>query len=242
MRHLVPALIAVVLAAHGPVAAKPTRLRTGSVGGTAFVLGPIPEDAPPLHVVGDTHPSDWTGGKNVDYYGLWDVVISVLPLNNPSAASASDPPSFPEPGALICQEECDSVTVATGDRLELWNFGDKPVLLNVVKDGRTRLRISIQASQVEPPAEMDISSLEAGVYELIDPSGKRERSLLYRAAVGEIVVGPTNGNCRYAITLTPGKYKVRAWHPFLPLVEKIVNVRARSATRMNPIFRIPKAK
>jgi hypothetical protein len=125
----------------------------------------------------------------------------------------------------------------------LLNFGEKPVLLNVVKDGRTHLRISIDAERTDPPALLDISSLEAGVYEIVDPSTKSGRGWLYRAAPGEIVVGSTGGNCRYKITLTPGKYRIRAWHPYLTSpVEQIVNIRARFTPRVNPVFRLTRSE
>ena len=228
-----------VFAYDGSVAAKTRALRTGDVSGTAFLLGPFPEQGTylQLHTTGDTHPNDWKGARDAEFVGLADVVVSAIPVHNPSAANPSDPPSFPETGALVCEgTKCEYVTVATGNRLELYNYGDEAVSLNVVKDGRIRLDISIDASQTDPPALVDISSLETGVYEIIDPPSKKLRGWLYRAAAGEIVVGPTGGNCRYTIALTPGKYRIRAWHPHFSPIEQIVKIRAGIITRVNPVF------
>jgi hypothetical protein len=91
------------------------------------------------------------------------------------------------------------------------------------------LNISIDASRTDPPTLLDISSLVAGLYDIVGPSSKQRRGWPYRAAAGEIVVGP-RGQLRYTITLTPGKCRLRAWHPPLSPIEQIVNIRARMAS------------
>lgn len=215
---------------------------SGAVSGTAFWLGPLPPSSAerPLHL-GDAHPRDWEGAEDAEYAALEDVVISAIPVRNPSAASPRDPASWPETGTLSCGggAQCPPyVTVATGDRLALANYTRKAVAWHLVKDGRVRMTASMFASRSDPPAMLDISSLEPGVYEIIERGTTERRGWLYRAAADELVVGPTSGNCRYSITLTTGTYRIVAWHPHLSPVEKPVDIRARTIKRVNPVFTI----
>jgi hypothetical protein len=213
---------------------------SGSVSGTAFWLGsppPVKEDRPLRF--GEGRSRDWEGAEDAEYASLEDVVISALPVRNPTAASPTEPLSWPEPGELTCggSRQCPSyVTVATGNQLELRNLTRKSVSWHLVKDGRVRQTISIFASRTEPPAMLDISDLEPGVYEVIERGTTARLGWLYRAAPDEIVVGPTSGNSRYSIALTPGSYRIVAWHPHLASVEKPVEIRAGLIKRVNPVF------
>lgn len=203
----VAAALAVVDAAATPKA------QTGSVSGTAL----------------------WRG-KDIEGE-LENVVVTAIPVRGGAARRGER--SFPETGTLTCEHgsHCPhGVTVATGDTLELVNQRPVAVSWNVVKDGRIRQRFTIAASQTDPPASADISALEPGAYELVDPDSGERRGWIYRAAADEIVVGPTSGNCRYAIELMPGTYRIAAWHPELAGVTKAVVIRARKAKRVDLVF------
>jgi hypothetical protein len=225
-------------AAH--VSAIDASVPSGSVSGTAFWLGAAPpSSADRPFQFGDAHPRDWEGAEDAEYAALEDVVISAIPVRDPSAASPAEPSSWPETGVLACEggARCPPyVTVATGDRLALQNFTHTAVNWHLVKEGRVRTTISIFASRIDPPAIQDISGLEPGVYEIIDRGSTARLGWLYRAAADEIVVGPTSGNCRYSITLTPGSYRIVAWHPHLTAVEKPVEIREGVIKRVNPVF------
>jgi hypothetical protein len=216
------------------------RTPSGSVSGTAFWLGAAPPSSADVSLhFGDAHPRDWEGAEDAEYQALEDVVISAIPVRNPSAVSPAEPSSWPETGVLSCEgaTRCPAyVTVATGDRLALQNFTHTAVNWHLVKDGRVRMTISIFASRTDPPAIQDISGLESGVYEIIDRGSTARRGWLYRAAADEIVVGPTSGNSRYSIALTPGSYRIVAWHPHLAPVEKPVDIREGIIKRVNPVF------
>jgi hypothetical protein len=240
------AAVAVVLVdaasadAGGATDATSTTAASGAVSGTAFWLGPLPPASAerPLHA-GDAHPRDWEGADDAEYAALEDVVISAVPVRNPAAASPPEPASWPETGTLECNggPQCPPyVTVATGDRLALANYTRKAIAWHLVKDGRVRMTVSMFASRSDPPAVADISGLEPGVYEIIERGTTERRGWLYRAAADEIVVGPTRGNSRYSITLTPGAYRIVAWHPHLSPVEKPVDIRVRTIKRVNPVF------
>lgn len=211
---------------------------SGSVSGTAFWLGtPPPGDKDRQFHFGDAHPRDWEGSPDDDFRALEDVVVVAVPMKSGSATRGSTP-SWPEPGTLTCERgrHCPAyVTVASGERLELLNFKSSAVSWNVVKDGRLRLTITIGASQTEPSA-IDISTLEPGAYELTDPASSERRGWIYRAAPDEIVVGPTNGNCRYSISLATGLYRIAAWHPHLGAVVMPVEIHERKTKRVNPVF------
>ncbi len=220
-------------------AASTAAVQSGTVSGTAFWLGPTPVHSArrPLHS-GSAHPRDWEGAEDAEFSALEDVVVSAIPVRVAGTASAAKTDNWPETGTLSCDgSQCPSyVTVATGDRLELLNFTRRAVSWELVKDGRTRLAISIDASRKDAPAMLDISALEAATYEILDAATRERRGWLYRAAPDEIVVGPTGGNCRYSISLPPGAYRIVAWHPHLTAVDKPVEIRAGIIRRVNPVF------
>lgn len=220
---------------------RPAKLRNGAVAGTAYWLAPFPDPNIdlPIHT-GDDHPGDWRGAKDAVAYGLADVVISAFPIGNTKTGPKIGRTGFPETESLeYGLPQGGYVAVATSHTLEIYNYGDRVVRLNLVKDRRVRLRVTLNntpTADMPPRTDLKISSLEEGVYEIIDADSEKREGWLYRAAIDELVVGATGGNCRYSINLMPGTYRIRAWHPHLLPVEKIVKIRARIATRFNPVF------
>lgn len=209
----------------------------GSVSGTAFWLGPPPKLREDRRIqLMDGRARDWEGDEDAEYYCLEDVVVSAIPVRA-TAASKRTSRNWPAEDSLSCSSlRCPPyVTLSTTDQLELRNHTRTPVSWELRRDGRLSRAIDIPAARIEPPELLDVSGLEAGVYEIVDASGARV-GWLYRAAPDELVVGATRGNCRYSISLAPGTYRVLAWHPDLAMVEKPVEIRTGVIRRVNPVF------
>lgn len=211
----------------------------GAVSGTSFWQGAKPEERPGRRIgIAEARASDWVGPRRAEFWGLEDVIVVAVPVTETGKQRARNARSWPDGDGLRCDHRvCPNyVTLAAGDRLALTNSTASPVEWELVRDGRVVLRVAIDARRFAP-AYVDIDGLAAGVYGVRESASGEQVGWVYRSATDELAVGPTRGSlCRFSLSLSPGTYRLVAWHPDLESQEHLVEVKPRRIQRFNPVF------
>lgn len=223
------------------------KLSYGAASGTLFWVGPAYQVDKPLHY-GTAHPRDWTGIPDTEYLALEDVVLTAVPLNRtPNAARKHSEATFArsagrdtwprDPVAVIeCYSgiPCTRVIVVQGGTFIIHNYQPQALSLLLTQNAQTITEIEAPPNGAETTISVGI--VAPGVYILRERISKRIVTWIYRAKPEDTIAGPTNDNCRYSISLAPGKYLVTAWHPYLSSISQAVDVRAGLISRLNIVF------